>query len=165
MSKVLLKSIWVYHFAASPCNNCDIEILDLLTPKFDAERFGIKLIGSIRHADCILITGVVNSKCLSRLKAIYRQAPTPIFVIAIGTCALNIGVFRGSYNVVGPPDKHIPVDVYVPGCPPKTEAMLSGVVKLIQKIQTGDASVKKNGLNDRFLASKSEKITRGVKKL
>lgn len=149
MSKVLLKSIWVYHFAASPCNNCDIEILDLLTPKFDAERFGIKLIGSIRHADCILITGVVNSKCLSRLKAIYSQAPTPIFVIAIGTCALDIGVFRGSYNVVGPPDKHIPIDVYVPGCPPKPEAMLSGIVKLFEKIQSEGA----------------KKVARGVRKL
>ncbi|MFC2092140.1 NADH:ubiquinone oxidoreductase, partial [Elusimicrobiota bacterium] len=53
MSKILTKSIWVYHFAAAPCNNCDIEILDVLTPKFDAERFGVKLIGSIRHADCM----------------------------------------------------------------------------------------------------------------
>lgn len=135
MKNALTKSIWVYHFAAAPCNNCDIEILDVLTPKYDVERFGIKLIGSIRHADCMLLTGVLNSKDLPRLKAIYEQAPKPFFVIAIGTCPLGLGMFRDSYNVVGPPDKYIPVDVYIPGCPPKPEAIISGVVKLIQKAQ------------------------------
>ncbi|MDA3793000.1 MAG: NADH-quinone oxidoreductase subunit NuoB [Elusimicrobia bacterium] len=143
MSKVFAKSIWVYHFAASPCNNCDIEILDTLTPKFDAERFGVKLVGSIRHADCMLITGALNSKVLPRLKRILKQAPEPFFVIAIGTCALDLGVFRGSYNVVGPVDKHIKVDVYVPGCPPKPEAMLAGVVKLKEKVLAGE---KKKGV-------------------
>ena len=134
MSRVFKKSMWVYHFAAAPCNNCDIEILALLTPKFDVERFGIKLVGSIRHADCMLLTGIVNTKDVARLKAIYNQAPRPFFVIAIGTCPLSAGIFRGSYNFAGPPDKHIPVDVYVPGCPPKPEAIISGVVKVIEKI-------------------------------
>ncbi|MGM0441483.1 MAG: NADH-quinone oxidoreductase subunit B family protein [Elusimicrobiota bacterium] len=132
------KSIWVYHFAASPCNNCDIEILDALTPKFDAERFGIKLVGSIRHADCMLLTGVINSKVLPRLKRIYRQAPRPFYIMAVGTCPLDTGMFRGSYNVVGPADKHLPVDVYVPGCPPRPEALLSAVVKLVEKINSKD---------------------------
>ncbi len=129
------KSIWVYHFAASPCNNCDIEILDLLTPGFDVERFGIKLVGSIRHADCMLLTGVVNSKVAGRLKRIYAQAPKPFFVMAVGTCALDTGIFRGSYNVVGPPDKYLPVDVYVPGCPPSPQAMISGAARLIEKLK------------------------------
>ena len=132
-----LRSLWVYHFAASPCNNCDIEILDALTPRFDAERFGVKLIGSIRHADCMLITGVVNSKVLPRLKLIYSQAPKPFYVIAVGTCALDTGIFRGSYNIEGPPDRHIPVDVYVPGCPPRPEALISGIIRLIEKAKTG----------------------------
>lgn len=152
MSKILTKSIWVYHFAAAPCNNCDIEILDVLTPKYDVERFGIKLVGSIRHADCMLLTGIVNTKDLPRLKAIYAQAPKPFFVIAIGTCPAGLGVIRGSYNSVGPAGEHIPVDVYVPGCPPKPEAIISGVIKLIQKALKG-------------VPAKSDKETPGVKKL
>jgi len=141
MKNIITKSIWVYHFAASPCNNCDIEILDTLTPKFDAERFGIKLVGSIRHADCMLLTGVINSKALPRLMSIYNQAPKPFFVAAVGTCPIGIGIFEGSYNVVGPAIKHIPVDVFIPGCPPKPEAMLSGMIKLIEKV-TGAADKK-----------------------
>ncbi|MBN2406981.1 MAG: NADH-quinone oxidoreductase subunit NuoB [Elusimicrobia bacterium] len=152
MSRILTRSIWVYHFAAAPCNNCDIEILDALTPKYDAERFGIKLVGSIRHADCMLLTGVVNSKDLPRLMSIYQQAPKPFFVIAVGTCALDLGIFRGSYNVVGPPDKHIPIDAYVPGCPPKPEALLSAVVKLIEKVR-----------ND--TSKPGKKKVKGIKKL
>jgi len=134
MSKLTSKSLWIYHFAAASCNNCDIEIHASLTVKFDAERYGIKLVESIRHADCMVITGVVNSKNLSRLKAIYNESPKPIYIIAVGTCALDIGIFRDAYNVAGPVDKHINVDVYVPGCPPKPEAFLSGVLKLIEKI-------------------------------
>lgn len=143
MKKVLSKSIWVYHFPASPCNNCDIEIVDVLTPKFDAERFGIKLVGSIRHADCMLVTGVVNSKVLPRLRRIYAQAPRPIYVVAIGTCPISTGIFTGSYNVVGPLDKHIPVDVYIPGCPPRPEVLLTGMVKLIEKINKDKAQKNK----------------------
>lgn len=148
MIKPVKKSIWVYHFAAAPCNNCDIEILDVLTPKFDAERFGIKLVGSIRHADCMLLTGIVNSKNLPRLKTIYEQAPKPFYVVAVGTCPLGTGVFRGSYNCVGPADKHVPVDVYVPGCPPRPEALISAMAKLMEKID-----------------KKGKKKNKGVKKL
>ncbi|MGM0568664.1 MAG: NADH-quinone oxidoreductase subunit B family protein [Elusimicrobiota bacterium] len=129
------KSIWVYHFAAASCNNCDIEILDALTPKFDAERFGIKLVGSIRHADCMLITGVVNSRSLPRLKKIYSQAPKPFYVAAVGTCPVATGIFKGSYNVEGPADRHVPVDVYIPGCPPRPEVLISGMVKIMEKIK------------------------------
>ncbi len=140
IKNALKKSIWVYHFGAASCNNCDIEILDTLTPKFDAERFGIKLVGSIRHADCMLVTGVINSKNLPRLREIYSQAPKPFYVIAIGTCSVALGIFKHSYNAAGPADRHIPVDVYVPGCPPKPEVMISGIVKLMEKI---DATKKK----------------------
>jgi Ni,Fe-hydrogenase III small subunit len=136
MSKILTKSIWIYHFAAASCNNCDIEILDTLTPKYDVERFGIKLVGSIRHADCMLITGALNSKDLPRLRAIYDQAPKPVFVAAVGTCSLGLGVMRGSYNCVGPVSKHVSVDVYIPGCPPKPEVFISGMVKLMKKIKS-----------------------------
>lgn len=133
--KALTKSIYVYHFACSPCNNCDIEVLDLLTPRFDVERFGIQLVGSIRHADVLLVTGIPNRKTGPLLKKVYAQAAQPCLVIAIGTCASGVGVFRGSYNNIGYVDDYVPVTAYVPGCPPKPEAMIAGVVKVIKKLK------------------------------
>lgn len=133
----LTKSCWVYHVSTGSCNNCDIEILDVLTPRYDAERFGILLAGSPRHADCLLITGVVNRKCLKRLKEVYEQTPRPFVVVAIGECPLSGGIFKNGYNTEGPLDKIIPVDVYIPGCPPKPEAIISGIVKAFEKIRKG----------------------------
>ncbi|MCD6417787.1 NADH:ubiquinone oxidoreductase [bacterium] len=133
----LKKSIWVYHVACSPCNNCDIEILDLLTPRFDVERFGIVLVGSVRHADALLVTGMVNRQVKPRLQELYLQAAKPCVVFAIGSCAVSGNFFRRSYNMAGPVDRAIKevdpnaIIVYVPGCPPKPEAMISGVVKAI----------------------------------
>jgi Ni,Fe-hydrogenase III small subunit len=131
----LTKSLWVFHTATGSCNNCDIEILDLLTPRFDVERFGILLVGSVRHADVLLVTGAVTRKVAPRLKQLYEQAPKPCVVIAIGACSCGQGVFRGGYNTPLAVDKVIPVDVYVPGCPPKPEAMILGVVKAIEKVK------------------------------
>ena len=132
--KALTKSIWVFHFASGPCNNCDIEILDALTPKFDLERFGIILVGSIRHADVLLVTGMVTKKGAERLKALYEQAPKPCLVVAVGSCACSKGIFKDSYNTAGPVDRIIPVNAYIPGCPPKPEALIMGVVKLVKKL-------------------------------
>ena len=133
-TKILTKSIWVFHAALSPCNNCDIEILDALTPKHDVERLGICLVGSIRHADALLVTGVPNYKTKERFEAIYKQAPKPCFVIAIGGCACGRILFRDSYNSPCSLDDMVKVDVYVPGCPPKPEAIIAGIAKLIDKI-------------------------------
>ena len=134
--KALTKSIWVFHVSAGSCNNCDIEILDCLTPRFDVERFGIQLIGSVRHADALLVTGAMNRKSVPRLKKIYEQAPKPCLVVACGICAVSQNMFRDSYNVAGPLDSIIPVDVYIPGCPPKPEAIIAGIVKLTDKIRS-----------------------------
>ncbi len=131
----LTKSLWAFHLGASACNNCDIEILDLLTPKFDVERFGIKLVGTPRHADVLLVSGIVNKHSIERFKRVYEQTPSPKVVIAIGSCAGSANMFRDSYNFVKPVDEIIPVDVYVPGCPPKPEAMIAGVVKAIEKVK------------------------------
>ncbi len=134
-TKALAKSLWVFHLSTGSCNNCDIEILDLLTPRFDVERFGITLVGSIRHADVLLVTGVVTKKVAPRLIKIYQQAAKPCLVVAIGACACGQGIFRDGYNTYLPPDKVIPVDVYVPGCPPKPEAMILGIMKAAEKLK------------------------------
>ncbi len=131
----LKKSPWVFHLGASACNNCDIEILDVLTPKFDVERFGIVLVGSPRHADALLVSGIVNRHSIERVRRVYEQVPAPKLVIAIGVCACTGDMFRDSYNYVKPVDEIIPVDVYVPGCPPKPEAIIAGVVKALEKIK------------------------------
>lgn len=131
----LKKSPWVYHLGASACNNCDIEILDVLTPKFDVERFGIVLVGSPRHADVLLVAGIVNRQSVERVRRVYEQVPNPKLVIAIGSCASGATMFKDSYNYLKPVDEIIPVDVYIPGCPPKPEAIIAGVVKAIQKIK------------------------------
>ncbi|MFH0797411.1 MAG: NADH-quinone oxidoreductase subunit NuoB [Candidatus Omnitrophota bacterium] len=132
---LLTRSLWVFHLAAASCNNCDIEILDLLTPRHDVERFGILLAGSIKHADVLLVTGCVNRKNVARIKRLYEEAPKPILVVAIGTCACSGNMFRTGYQFAGPLDKVVPVSAYIPGCPPKPEAMIDGVVKLITKLK------------------------------
>lgn len=134
-TKAFLKSIWVFHACVGSCNNCDIEILDCLTPRYDLERFGIQLVGSVRHADAILVTGAMNRKAAPLLKKIYCAAAKPCVVIAIGQCALSQNMFRYSYNVVEALDKVLPVDLYIPGCPPKPEAIIDGLVKLIKKVR------------------------------
>ena len=121
--------------AASPCNNCDIEILAALTPRYDLERFGMVLVGSIKHADVILITGSINKKVAERVKRVYEQAPKPCVVVAVGGCACSGIMFRDNYNFAGPADNVIPVDAYVPGCPPQPEALIDAVVKLIKKLR------------------------------
>lgn len=136
----LKKSPWVFHVNTGACNNCDIEIVDLLTPKFDVERFGIKLVGSPRHADALLVTGGATCQAAIRLREIYRQTPKPCVVFLIGACACGTGVFHQGYHIAGPPDKIIreidpnAIIAYVPGCPPKPEAMISGIVKALSAI-------------------------------
>jgi len=133
--KALLKSPWVFHLSTGSCNNCDIEILDCLTPRFDIERFGMILAPSIKHADVLLVTGSGNRKSMEIVKKLYEQMPKPGLVVAIGECAMSRGMFIHSYNCPVPIDKIIPVDVYIPGCPPKPEAIIAGVVKLIEKLK------------------------------
>ena len=136
--QALTRSLNVFHLAGSACNNCDIEILDALTPKYDLERFGITLAASIRHADLILLSGIFNKKASIRARHLYEQAPKPVLVVAIGGCPCTGIIFRGSYNWDGPPGTYIPIDAYIPGCPPKPEAIISAVIKLVQALRRGD---------------------------
>jgi NADH-quinone oxidoreductase B subunit len=129
------RSPWVFHLGASACNNCDIEILDMLTPRFDIERFGMLLVGSPRHADVLIVSGIVNRQSIEKFRRVYEEVPKPKLVVAVGVCACTADMFRDSYNFVKPVDEIIPVDVYVPGCPPKPEAIISGVIKALAKIK------------------------------
>ena len=133
---VLTKSIYVFHVSSGSCNNCDIEIIDCLTPRFDLERFGIVLVGSIRHADMMLCTGSANRLTVPRIKKLYAEMPKPGFVVAYGACGSSRGLFKDSYNTGAPLDEIIPVDAYIPGCPPKPEATIAALVKLIDKIKS-----------------------------
>ncbi len=140
--QALTRSLNVFHLAGSACNNCDIEILDALTPKYDLERFGITLVGSIRHADLILLSGIFNKKAAVRARRLYEQAPKPVVVIAIGGCPCTGIIFRESYNWDGPPGDYIPIDAYLPGCPPKPEAIISAVVRVIEGLRCGELAPK-----------------------
>ncbi|WP_243545269.1 NADH-quinone oxidoreductase subunit B family protein [Pseudodesulfovibrio tunisiensis] len=133
IKKSRAKSPWIMHFDCGSCNGCDIEVLACLTPLYDIERFGIVNVGNPKHADVLLVTGTVNHRNKKVLKNLYDQMPEPKAVIAIGACGNSGGVFRDCYNVVGGIDKVIPVDVYVPGCPAKPEAIIDGVVAGLQK--------------------------------
>jgi len=126
------RSPWLIHFNGAACNACDIEIVAALTPRYDIERFGALLKGTPRHADVLVISGSISRKLKSRLKRIYEQMPEPKFVVAVGSCANTGGTFQDCYNVMEGVDKVIPVNAYVVGCPPKPEAILDGVVKLLK---------------------------------
>ncbi|MBW6461683.1 MAG: NADH-quinone oxidoreductase subunit B family protein [DPANN group archaeon] len=129
INKARIKSPWMMHFDATSCNGCGIEILACLTPKYDIERFGIVEKGNPRHSDILLVTGAVSYKMKDRLKLIYDQMPEPKIVIVVGVCGISKGIYQGCYNIIGPIDKVIPVDIYVPGCPPRPEAIIDGVIK------------------------------------
>jgi ech hydrogenase subunit C len=123
------KSPWIIHYDASSCNGCDIEVLACLTPLYDVERLGVLNTGNPKHADIFLVTGAVNEQSRDVIKNIYHQLPEPKVVVAVGICASSGGIFKECYNISGGVDTVIPVDVYVPGCAARPEAIIDGVVK------------------------------------
>ena len=123
------QSPWLIHYDASSCNGCDIETLACLTPLYDVERLGVVNTGNPKHADLFLVTGAVNPQSADVIRNIYHQLPEPKVVIAVGVCACSGGIFRDCYNISGGVDSVIPVDVYVPGCAARPEAIIDGVVK------------------------------------
>jgi ech hydrogenase subunit C len=137
----ITKSPWIIHYDGSSCNGCDIEVLACLTPMYDVERFGIINTGNPKHADIFLVTGSINEQNISVVKQIYEQMPEPKVVVAIGICATSGGIFKECYNIKGGVDTVIPVDVYVPGCAARPEAIIDGVVKGL-----GVLSEKKNNM-------------------
>jgi Ni,Fe-hydrogenase III small subunit len=125
------KSIWVYHVNAGGCNGCDIEILDALTPYYDVERFGIKLVHTPRHADALLVAGPVTRQVRERVLRIYEATPDPKLVVGVGSCAMGGGIWHNSYATLGGLGNVLPVAIYIPGCPPRPEAILYGVAQAL----------------------------------
>jgi NADH-quinone oxidoreductase B subunit len=130
-----VNSPWAIHYNSGSCNGCDIEILATLTPRYDLERLGVKLKGSPRHADILICTGPVTRQSRDRLRRIYEQMPEPKYVVAVGSCAVSGGTFEGCYNCLGGIDQVIPVDVFVPGCPPRPEAIIYGLAQALEAMK------------------------------
>ena len=131
----LKKSPWVIDFDVGGCNGCNLEILATLTPRYDISRFGGQYKSSPRNADILIVQGCLNKKAAPRLKKIYSQMADQKLVVAVGSCAITGGPFKEAYNFDGPIDKHIPVDVYVPGCPPRPEAIIDAIIKALAKVK------------------------------
>jgi len=128
------KSLWVLHFNSGGCNGCDIEVLDLLTPRYDIERLGILKEPTPRHADVLLVTGPVTRQSRDRLLRIYEQMPEPKWVVAIGACACSGGIVAGGYNVVGGVDQVLPVTLFLPGCPVRPAAIIDAITQLQESL-------------------------------
>jgi Ni,Fe-hydrogenase III small subunit len=120
-------SLQIRHVDAGSCNGCEVEISGAFGPVYDAERFGARLVASPRHADALLVTGVVTRNMADPLRRTVEATPRPRVVIACGDCALNRGVFTGAYGVVGAVSEVMPVDVAVPGCPPTPEQIVAAL--------------------------------------
>ena len=136
------KSPWVIHYDGSSCNGCDIEVLAALCPGYDVERFGIINTGNPKHADILLITGPMTLRSEEAVRSIYAQIPEPKAVVAVGSCPATGNVFAGSPTVEGGVLHAVPVDVFVPGCPPRPQAILAGVQEAARMIAEGKTGMK-----------------------
>ncbi|MCD6513458.1 MAG: NADH-quinone oxidoreductase subunit NuoB [Candidatus Odinarchaeota archaeon] len=141
--EVLKRSVYVLRVDTGSCNGCEIEIYNAFTPYFDIERFGVRLVYSPRLADVLLVTGPVTRQFVPILKAVYEAIPKPCIVVACGACACGGGIWYDSHSIMGGVDKLIPVDVYIPGCPPRPQSILYGMLValdvLAQKIEREEA--------------------------
>ena len=129
IDKSMAKSPWIFHINAGSCNGCDIELVSVLTPRYDAERLGFRLTGTPRQADIVVVSGPVTSQTKDRLVRTLAQVPEPRVVVSLGSCPRSGNVFKGSYCVDGPLEKCTHVDVSVGGCTPKPEAIMAALAK------------------------------------
>jgi NADH-quinone oxidoreductase B subunit len=134
LTKSFNKSLWAFHFNSGSCNGCEIEIVGLNSPVYDIERFGIHFVASPRHADMLLVTGPVSRNMELALRKTYDAMPAPRLVVAVGACGCSGGIFGQNYASLGGVDKVIPVDVYIPGCPPNPHALLHGILTAIGRL-------------------------------
>ena len=127
LTAALRGSAQVRHVDAGSCNGCEIEVAAAFGPVYDAERYGARLVASPRHADVVLVTGVVTQNMAGPLRMPVAATPEPRLVIALGDCARDCGALRGGYGVLGPVSDVVPVDLEVPGCPPEPEAIVEAL--------------------------------------
>ncbi len=115
-----------------PCNGCELEIHALSNAFYDLERFGLRFVASPRHADVLMVTGPVTKNMREALQRTYAATPDPKWIIAVGDCAYNGGMFAGSYACVGAVSEVVPVDLHIRGCPPDPVALLRGLITLVE---------------------------------
>lgn len=129
LQSLAVRSPWLYRINAGSCNGCDVELATTaLIPRYDVERLGCKYCGSPRHADIVLITGPLTLRVRDKVLRVWDEIAAPKVTVAVGICPISGGVFRGGHSIEGPIDKYLPVDVNVPGCPPRPQAIMEGVL-------------------------------------
>jgi Ni,Fe-hydrogenase III small subunit/formate hydrogenlyase subunit 6/NADH:ubiquinone oxidoreductase subunit I len=133
--RVLGRSLAIREVDAGSCNGCELEINALNNPVYDLERFGIQFVASPRHADMLLVTGPVTRNMELAVRKTYDAAPEPKLVVAVGACGISGGLFGTNYATLGGVDQVIPVDVYIPGCPPRPEALLHGILLALGRLR------------------------------
>jgi len=131
--RVLGRALAIREVDAGSCNGCELEIHALNNPVYDLERFGLKFVASPRHADVLLVTGPVTTNMKMALERTYHATPDPKWVVSLGDCACTGGLFKGSYACIGAVEEVVPVDLRIPGCPPRPAEILSGLIALIEK--------------------------------
>ena len=139
INSVLGRSLAIREVDAGSCNGCELEIVALNNPVYDIERFGIHFVASPRHADMLLVTGPVTRNMELALRKTYDATPDPKVVVAVGACGISGGIFGVNYATRGGVDRVIPVDVYIPGCPPRPEALLYGILMAVGRIAENHA--------------------------
>jgi len=140
LNTIASRSPWLYRINAGSCNGCDVELATTACiPRYDVERLGCQYCGSPKHADIVLITGPLTMKVKEKVLRVFQEIPEPKVTVAIGICPISGGVFRDSYAIAGPMDSYLPIDVNVPGCPPRPQAIIEGIAMAIdiwrQRIQ------------------------------
>ncbi len=128
------RSLAIRQVDAGSCNACELEIQALGNPFYDLERFGLKFVASPRHADVLMVTGPVTRNMAEALERSYRATPDPKWVVAVGDCAFDGGLFKGGYAVLGGVEACIPVDLHIRGCPPDPTRLLQGLLALLDEV-------------------------------
>lgn len=135
ITKLFGRSLAIREVDAGSCNGCEVEVTALSNPVHDLERFGIHIVASPRHADMLLVTGPVTRNMELALLKTYNATPEPKLVAAMGSCACNGGIFGETYASGGGVDRFMPVDVYIPGCPPRPQAVIFGLMVAVDKLE------------------------------
>ena len=130
---LLQRALNVRQLDAGSCNGCEAEITALTNPYYDLERFGVHFVASPKHADMLLVTGPVTRNMADAVKATYEAVPAPKLVVAVGACGCSAGIFAGSHAIIGAVDAVIPVDGYIPGCPPTPAMLVTGILEVLRR--------------------------------